>query len=126
MIQVSLQLGAEQSFGMADVAKDNLSNSILLSREYPQSPSSTSPSSSRRDSLRQAPPGSVSEPPTPSSPPPSLRRKRAASISIDAAIEPRLEDLALTTASNITTVSAGEKVCLCQPDPKIPRPRNGA
>ena len=110
---------------MADVAKDNLSNSLLLSREYPRSPSSISPVSSRRDSVRAAHPGSGSGPPTPLLLPSGLTRKRAASLSIDAANEPRLEDLALTIAGNISTVSAGEKVCLCQPDPKIPRPRNG-
>src|ERR1700722_1177600 len=110
---------------MADVAKDNLSDSLLFSREYHRSPSSKSPVSSRRDSLRAAHPGSGSEPSTPTSPPSRLTRKRAASLSIDAANEPRLEDLALASAGNLSTVSVGEKVCLCQPDPKIPRPRNG-
>lgn len=110
---------------MADVAKDKLSNRLLLNREYSQSSSSISPASSRRDSLRPAHPGSGAEPPAPTSPPYALRRKRATTLSIDAATEPRLEDFALTSASNTSAVSAGEKVCLCQPDPKIPRPRNG-
>ena len=110
---------------MADVAKGNLSNNLLHSREYPRSPSSISPVFSRRDSLKTAHPGSGSEPPTLLSPPSHLTRKRAASLSLDATNESRLEDLVLNSASNISPVSAGEKVCLCQPDPKIPRPRNG-
>jgi HMG box factor, other len=110
---------------MANVAKDSLPSSLLISREYPRSSSSISPVSSRQDSLRATHLGSGSEPPTPTSPPSRLTRKRATSLSIDAAVEPRLEDLALTSAGNLNNVSAGEKVCLCQPDPKIPRPRNG-
>ncbi|RDW82297.1 hypothetical protein BP6252_03409 [Coleophoma cylindrospora] len=97
--------------------------------EIPRSPVSNSTDSSRRDSLRAFQAEKGSEPPTPNSqsPPFRLTRKRAASIDTDGANQPRIGDLALNTASSAgppVCDSAREQVCLCQPDPKIPRPRN--
>lgn len=103
------------------VAIDNFSTT----REYPHSPTSISPVSSRRDSLRQHSDRS-SDPPTPNSSPMRLTRKRAASLSTESANDPRIEDLGLNSAKFAgPQAAAREQVCLCQPDPKIPRPRNG-
>lgn len=100
-------------------------DNFSASREYPHSPASISPISSRRDSLRQHSDKS-SDPPTPNSPPMRLTRKRAASLNTDAANVPPIEDLGLDSARLGGPQSAArEQVCLCQPDPKIPRPRNG-
>lgn len=110
---------------MAEVAKDNLSGNILLGRDYPRSPGNTLPASSRRDSLRPAHPGGGSESPAPLPQAPRLTRKRATSLDTGVANEPRTGDFALASVNTVNTVSGGDKVCLCQPDPKIPRPRNG-
>ncbi|KAI9049840.1 hypothetical protein LZ554_005990 [Drepanopeziza brunnea f. sp. 'monogermtubi'] len=91
--------------------------------DAPRSPVSISTDSSRRGSLNQLLPEHP-EPPTPISPPTSLTRKRAASLITDIANEPRLGELALNSASTNGPDLAREQVCLCQPDPKIPRPRN--
>ncbi|RAL66061.1 hypothetical protein DID88_005721 [Monilinia fructigena] len=85
-----------------------------------------------RNSLRTILPEKHSEPPTPVSPPAfdRLSRKRAASLDTESANQPRIGDLALVSASTsnststISDTAATEQVCLCQPDPKIPRPRN--
>ncbi|KUJ13281.1 uncharacterized protein LY89DRAFT_651404 [Mollisia scopiformis] len=101
-----------------------LSHSIL---HNPRSPVSISTDSSRRGSLKQVLPEKYSEPPTPNSPQHRLTRKRAASLDLDIANEPRIGDLALQTArpaQHLTSDLTKEQVCLCQPDPKIPRPRN--
>ncbi|KAF4636724.1 hypothetical protein G7Y89_g1349 [Cudoniella acicularis] len=93
----------------------------------PRSPVSISTDSSRRGSLRPAQSGKNSEPPPPSSPRARMTRKRAASLDLDSANHPRIEDLALSSASTSipsTADATREQVCLCQPDPKIPRPRN--
>lgn len=111
---------------MTEVAMASASSGLLLDGGYPQPPSSISPASSRRESLRPAHLESGSEPPTPASPLPHLTRKRVASLDTNVANNSRLEDFALTSASTINGVSGGVKICLCQPDPKIPRPRNGA
>jgi HMG box factor len=94
-------------------------------REYPRSPMSTSPVSSRRDSLRTAPPTDDPKPPSPTSPPLRLTRKRASSVDTDSANQSQKEDQTLSGAGTTSTISAGDHVCLCQPEPKIPRPRNG-
>lgn len=96
----------------------------------PPSPVSNSTDSSRRDSLRAYPAEKDSEPPTPNSqsPPFRLPRKRAASIDTDGANQPHKGDLSFHEASTAGLQirdPAREQVCLCQPDPKIPRPRNG-
>ena len=94
-----------------------------------RSPLSISTDSSRRASLRTALPVRNIDPARPSSPRTRLSRKRAASLELDAAKRPRLEDLALDSASTVAPSTADptrDQVCLCQPDPKIPRPRNGA
>ncbi|PBP22005.1 AAA family ATPase Pontin, partial [Diplocarpon rosae] len=113
--------------------------------DTPRSPVSISADSSRWGSLkrqvfaereRQPEPAS----PTPISPPARLTRKRAASLYIDDAHEQESKmggDLALDSGSSSASASATtngplsasthlarEQVCLCQPDPKIPRPRN--
>ncbi|TVY44454.1 Repressor of filamentous growth [Lachnellula subtilissima] len=89
-------------------------------------PVSLSADSSRRVSLRTRPEKS-SEPPTPNSPRTRLTRKRAASLDLIGATHTKIGDLALNSASTPTPSAANptrEQVCLCQPDPKIPRPRN--
>jgi hypothetical protein len=96
--------------------------------EAQRSPLSISSDSSRRSSLRQRLPEKDSDLPTPSSPLFRLTRKRAASLDTESANDPRIEDLALNSARSNglpTSDSTREQVCLCQPDPKIPRPRNG-
>ncbi|KAA8569206.1 hypothetical protein EYC84_000874 [Monilinia fructicola] len=106
-----------------------------IGRAAPRSPVSISTDSSRRNSLRPILPEKHSEPPTPVSPPAFDRvsRKRAASLDTESANPPRIGDLALVSASTsnstsrpspISDTAATEQVCLCQPDPKIPRPRN--
>ncbi|KAF8852684.1 hypothetical protein BDZ45DRAFT_694896 [Acephala macrosclerotiorum] len=92
----------------------------------PRSPVSISADSSRRGSLKQVLPEKQSEP-TPSSPQDRLTRKRAASLDTEVANEPRIGHLALNSArltEPSTSDPTKDQVCLCQPDPKIPRPRN--
>ncbi|TVY90076.1 Repressor of filamentous growth, partial [Lachnellula willkommii] len=104
-----------------EVAPLNLS---ILSA--PGSPVSFSADSSRRGSLRTRPEKS-SEPPTPNSPRTRSTRKRAASLDLVGATRTKIGDLALNSASTPTPSAPNqtrEQVCLCQPDPKIPRPRN--
>jgi hypothetical protein len=94
----------------------------------PRSPVSISTDSSRRGSLKQIFPENHTEQQTPISPRTRLARKRAASLNTDTANDPRIGDLALNSASTNglpTSDRIREQVCLCQPDPKIPRPRNG-
>jgi hypothetical protein len=94
----------------------------------PRSPVSISTDSSRRGSLKQVLPEKHTEQQTPISPQTRLTRKRAASLNPDTANDPRIGDLALNSASTNgppTSDPTREQVCLCQPDPKIPRPRNG-
>jgi HMG box factor len=97
--------------------------------DTPRSSVSISTESSRRVSSNAANLGKNSEPPTPNSPITRLTRKRAASLNTESANHPRIGDLALNSASSggpPTSDPTREQVCLCQPDPKIPRPRNGA
>lgn len=96
--------------------------------DTPRSPVSISTNSSQRGSLKQAFPEKLLEQQAPISPRTRLTRKRAASLNTDSANDPRIGDLVLNTASSngsTTSDSTREQVCLCQPDPKIPRPRNG-
>ncbi|CZT01932.1 related to mating type protein [Rhynchosporium agropyri] len=93
----------------------------------PRSPLSSSTDSSRRGSLKQVLPEMHPDLPTPTSPRIRLTRKRAASLNTNGANEARIGDLALNSASTNGPPSSAftrEQVCLCQPDPKIPRPRN--
>jgi hypothetical protein len=106
------------------VAPSNLNALSALSTL--RSPVSLSIDSSRRDSLRPVAPEKNLELPAPTSPRTRLTRKRAASLDLDGAIHPRIGDLALNSASTPIADPTREQVCLCQPDPKIPRPRNGA
>ncbi|KAM3075248.1 slightly ste11-like protein [Clarireedia jacksonii] len=57
-----------------------------------------------------------------------LSKKRAESIDAQSANQAQLRDLSLNTATTTgpspTSDASREQVCLCQPDPKIPRPRN--
>ena len=83
------------------------------------------------DPAKPAPPEKDSELPVPGpyAAVTRLTRKRAASLNSEIANHPKIEDLALTGASptcSPTSDRPREHVCLCQPDPKIPRPRNGA
>ncbi|OTB04836.1 hypothetical protein M426DRAFT_320419 [Hypoxylon sp. CI-4A] len=55
-------------------------------------------------------------------------RKRAHSIDVEEANQPRIQDLRLYTPGTATsTLSEGprELICLCTKAPKVPRPRNG-
>ncbi|CAL3973468.1 unnamed protein product [Diplocarpon coronariae] len=101
--------------------------------DTPRSPVSISTDSSRRGSLRQILAERQAEPasPTSISPRARLTRKRAASLSPDSASNARIGELALDSAGASASTNgppssnlAREQVCLCQPDPKIPRPRN--
>ena len=109
---------------MTDTVDIGLSN-----LETPRSPVSISTESSGRNSLKAIHPEKNSEPPTPSSPFIRLTRKRAASLNTESANQVGIADLALNSARTnrpATPEATREQVCLCQPDPKIPRPRNGA
>jgi hypothetical protein len=69
-----------------------------------------------------------SELPTPNTPPTRLTRKRTVSINTGASKDTHITDLvpsSASTAGSRISESGREQVCLCQPDPKIPRPRNG-
>ncbi|KAH8590312.1 hypothetical protein B0O99DRAFT_722146 [Bisporella sp. PMI_857] len=96
--------------------------------DAPRSPVSISTDSSGRGSLKLAHSEKHLELSSPVSPPLRLTRKRAASLNTESAdLPPRIGDLALNSAASSeppTTDLAREQVCLCQPDPKIPRPRN--
>lgn len=94
----------------------------------PRSPASTSTDSSRRGSVNQGLPEQNNEQQNPVPLQTRITRKRAASLNTESANEPRIGDLALSSASTsgpTTSDPTREQVCLCQPDPKIPRPRNG-
>ncbi|KAI2617459.1 hypothetical protein GGR54DRAFT_207757 [Hypoxylon sp. NC1633] len=55
------------------------------------------------------------------------QRKRAHSIDIEEANQPRIQDLRLctpSTAKSITSEGPRELICLCTKAPKVPRPRN--
>jgi hypothetical protein len=92
---------------------------------------SISTESNRRNFLRQILPENKLDTQAPVSPRHSTRlsKKRAGSIDTESANQARLQDLTLNTASTAgpspISDAAREQVCLCQPDPKIPRPRNG-
>lgn len=109
-----------------EVAKiDNYSNT----RDFPRSPASISPDPSRIGPLRPLRSDDKSpEPNTPDFPPMRLTRKRAASLNTEAANIVASENLILNSARPTEGgphTGQREQVCLCQPDPKIPRPRNG-
>jgi HMG box factor len=84
--------------------------------------------SSRRASLRTALPSRNTDSGRASSARTRLSRKRAASLELETANHQRLDDLTLDSAGSgppLTADPTRDQVCLCQPDPKIPRPRNG-
>lgn len=93
----------------------------------PRSLASNSIDLSRRGSLMHVLLVKNVEPPNPIAQITNFTRKRAASLNVDRANDdPRLEDLALKSSNGSPTSDSTEvQVCLCQPDPKIPRPRNG-
>lgn len=88
----------------------------------PRSPTSLSSNSSRRVSLRSSVQSEKQQ--SPPSPPARLNRKRAASLEIVEANSPAISELSISSPRSDPANSASH-VCLCQPDPKIPRPRNG-
>lgn len=93
------------------------------------SPVSMSTESSRGGSSKAVHSGKSSEPPMPNSLATRLTRQRAASLNTESPNHPRIGGLALNSVSfsgPLTADPTREQVCLCQPDPKIPRPRNGA
>ena len=63
------------------------------------------------------------------SPPGRLTRKRAATLSTGRSnLSQDIGDLAINSTSTTAPLPSEltrDQVCLCQPDPKIPRPRNG-
>lgn len=94
------------------------------SNNFPRSTSIASQISSSRESLHHS--AQMSELPVTEPPPLRLTRKRAASLNTEAANQ-RFGQLGLSSATYPNQPpTAREQVCLCQPDPKIPRPRNGA
>lgn len=88
----------------------------------PRSPTSLSSDSSRRVSLRSSVHSEKHH--SPPSPAARLNRKRAASLEIIGANSPAISELSISSPRSDPANSASH-VCLCQPDPKIPRPRNG-
>lgn len=108
---------------MSEVAKETVL--YQPDRSLPLSPRRNLPGE-RRNPTRLP---SQDELPLPSSPLPTrLTRKRAASLNTESANQ-ALVDLSLSSATSttapLTLDPTREQVCLCQPDPKIPRPRNG-
>lgn len=109
---------------MAEVMAADVAMGGINTREYARSPTSISPVSSRRSSLKPDHPGKSPETTTSTSPPVRLTRKRVASLNADIANQDGMEKLALSAPVS-APITSGDRVCLCQPDPKIPRPRNG-
>jgi hypothetical protein len=107
---------------MAEGESTSLSSTQM--RDLPRSPTTISPSSSRKDSLRSS--NNTEKESAPSPPLTRLMKKRAASLDTDAANNPSIANLSLHSASlESPRTDSNNQVCLCQPDPKIPRPRNG-
>lgn len=79
--------------------------------------------SQRSASLQSLP--DYEESPTAETPPIRVGQKQTASLITTN--DQRFRDLpALSTANTVTpSVDSASHVCLCQPDPKVPRPRNG-
>lgn len=106
------------------MAEGELSLSSTQMRDLPRSPTIISPSSSRKGSLRSS--NNTEKESAPSPPLTRLMKKRAASLDTDAANNPSIANLSLHSASfESPRTDSNNQVCLCQPDPKIPRPRNG-
>ncbi|OBT46559.1 hypothetical protein VE00_01805 [Pseudogymnoascus sp. WSF 3629] len=106
---------------MAEGESTSLSSTRM--RDLPRSPTTISPSSSRKDSLRSS--NNTEKESAPSPPLTRLMKKRAASLDTDAANNPSIANLSLHSASlESPQTDSNNQVCLCQPDPKIPRPRN--
>ena len=104
---------------------DRLVSTMPHSRteRLPRSPTSLSSNSSRRVSLRSFIQSEKQH--NPPSPPGRLNRKRAASLEIiEGSNSPAISELSISSPKSDPANSASH-VCLCQPDPKIPRPRNG-
>ncbi|OBT69650.1 hypothetical protein VE03_00712 [Pseudogymnoascus sp. 23342-1-I1] len=105
------------------MAEGELSLSSTQIRDLPRSPTTISPSSSRNGSLRSS--NNTEKESAPSPPLTRLMKKRAASLDTDAANNPSIANLSLNSASlESPRTDSNNQVCLCQPDPKIPRPRN--
>ncbi|RDL40311.1 uncharacterized protein BP5553_00290 [Venustampulla echinocandica] len=106
----------------------------------PRSSTSSVTDPSRRTPLKLQHVEKGSESRLPGPPQTRLTKRRAASLDLDGTNHPKIEDLALDSPnkhprgedpapSSASTVPSSatptrEQVCLCQPDPKIPRPRN--
>ena len=104
---------------------DRLVSTMPRSRteHLPRSPASLSSNSSRRVSLRSSVQSEKQH--SPLSPPARLNRKRAASLAIiEGSHSPAISELSISSPKSDPANSVSH-VCLCQPDPKIPRPRNG-
>ena len=104
---------------------DRLVSTMPRSRteHLPRSPTSLSSNSSRRVSLRSSVQSEKQH--SPLSPPARLNRKRAASLAIiEGSHSPAISELSISSPKSDPANSVSH-VCLCQPDPKIPRPRNG-
>lgn len=97
--------------------------------DTPRSPQNISTGSSQRGFIQPIHPEKSSYPTSPLSPRGRLTRKRAASLNTETPdLPPAISGLALNSANSSgpsTSDLARGQVCLCQPDPKIPRPRNG-
>ncbi|KAL2195710.1 hypothetical protein P885DRAFT_70333 [Corynascus similis CBS 632.67] len=97
-----------------------------------ESPLSSAVSSASSSSSSSCSSSSCGPPPPPESteelPRRSITRKRAASIDTEEANRPLVESLSLNTPSTASPRSfdgSRERICLCTPAPKVPRPRNG-
>jgi hypothetical protein len=58
----------------------------------------------------------------------SIKRKQAASIDTEEANRPKIQSLTLKSPANVSPRpfdTSGVLICLCTPEPKVPRPRNG-
>lgn len=107
---------------MAEGESTSLSSTQM--RDFTRSPTIISQYSSRKDFLRSS--NNTEKESVPSPPLTRLMKKRAASLDTNAANDPSIASLSLHSASlESPRTHSSNQVCLCQPDPKIPRPRNG-
>lgn len=109
-----------KTFAMADRLVSTMPHS--RTERLPRSPTSLSSSSSRRVSLRSSVQSEKLH--SPPSPPARLNQKRAASLEIIEGNPSAISELSISSPKSDPANSASH-VCLCQPDLKIPRPRNG-
>lgn len=124
--RITIQYPSELSYhNMAEQQADD--GSTAHAKHSPASQNNMSSASHTKETIRHGLPDLDTQVSRPSTMPRSNARKRPALSSIDAPEYARLQDNALITPTSGSPMSDSNnnKVCLCQPDPKIPRPRNG-